>query len=407
MITSQTEVLVCGGGPAGFAAAVASVRLGVKALLVERYGFLGGMATAGLVNPFMISKGVKIGGVFQEVIERLKKENACKEGELFDQPHIIFDPEILKLVLFEMVEEAKVKLLLHSLITGAIVKGKEVKGIILENKSGQSQILAKVIIDATGDGDVAALAGASFEKSKLLQPMTLNFRVGGVEEERMPSRQEMDKLFREANLSIPREKLLWFETVRKGEIHFNTTRISTEDLTQAEIEGRKQVKELMEFLKSKVSGFEKAYLLSTGVQVGVRESRRILGEYVLTEKDILEGRKFTDVIARGSYPIDIHEPKGKGVIWKPLRSAYDIPYRCLAPKSIDNLLVAGRSISVTHEALSSVRVIPTCMALGEAAGVAAALAVKEKISPRKVAVSEIQKVLIGQGSDLGTPVKVV
>ena len=402
-ISAQVDVLVVGGGPAGFAAAVAAARSGVKTLLVERYGFLGGMATAGLVNPFMVSRiegELNLQGIFGEVIDRLNAENAAQEGELFGQPHIVFDSEILKSILQEMVKESGAKPILHSLATGVILKDNILKGIAIENKSGQQRILSKVIIDATGDGDIAFMAGVPCETGRkedgLAQPMTLNFRVGGVDTSRMPSRDEINRLYikakKDKEFSCPREKLLWFETIRAGELHFNTTRVpkrdgtKVEDLTAAELEARQQVMGLVRFLKNRVPGFENSYLLSTAAQIGVRETRRIKGEYVLTKDNILCGQKFEDAVARASYPIDIHNPEGEGTIFQPLPEGvyYEIPYRCLVPQKIDNLLVAGRPISVTHEALSSTRVMPTCMATGEAAGTAAAISAKKNIIPRKI-----------------------
>ena len=416
-ILTQTDVLVVGGGPSGVAAALASARLGVKTLLIERYGFLGGMATAGLVNPFMVSKvsgRLIIGGIFKEIAEELKERKAAEDGELFGQPHIIFDPEVLKAMLFELAEEAGVNLLLHSTFIGAVVKGDEIKGGIVQSKSGEGRILAKVIVDATGDADVAFLSGVICHKGRpddhLMQPATLVFKMGGVDESKMPPRDEIDKIFRraksEGRIKNPRENVLWFKGLRAGEIHFNSTRITkidgtkAADLTKAEVEGRRQVMELVSFLQKEVPGFESSYLMETAPEVGIRETRRIKGEYMLTEEDIVGGKKFQDVIAMASYPIDVHSPTGEGTVFKPLGTgnSYDIPYRCLLPQAISGLLVVGRSISVSHEALSSTRVMPTCMAIGEAGGVAAALAVINKVSPKKVSIEKLQEQLKEHGA---------
>ncbi|KPJ69396.1 hypothetical protein AMJ44_03935 [candidate division WOR-1 bacterium DG_54_3] len=416
-ILTQTEVLVVGGGPSGFAAALASARMGVKTLLVERYGFLGGMATAAEVNPFMISKVSGrpiIGGIFQELVGELKKKKACEDGEVFGQPHIVFDPEILKSILFELATKADLKLLLHSCVSGAVIKGEEIKGVIVQNKSGEGRILAKAVIDASGDADIAYMSGVTCfkgrEEDRLMQPATLYFTLGGVNEEKMPSREDIDKMYRKAKaegrIKNPREKVLWFKGVRAGELHFNSTRVTkidgtkAADLTKAEIEARRQVMELVSFLKKEIPGFESSYLLSTGVQIGVRETRRIKGEYILTEEDVTQGKKFKDVIAMASYPIDVHSPTGEGTIFKPLGTGnhYDIPYRCLLPQEISGLIVVGRAISVTHEALSSTRVMPTCMAIGEAGGTAAALSVIDKVMPKNVNVENLQKQLREQGA---------
>lgn len=413
-ITPQHDVIVIGGGTAGVAAAVAAGRNGVGTLLIERYGFLGGSMTASLVNPFMEfhAGGEQIVcGIFQEMIDRLKDLYG------YDERTQAFDVEAMKLVADQMVKEAGVKLLLHTCVIDALVEGNAIRGIDVHNKSGRQVILGKVIVDATGDGDVAAMAGAPYEKGRkedgLTQPMTLNFRMGGVDVERMPTGEEINRCYKGAkargDVTIPREDVLWFPTMRRGEIHFNTTRIvradgtSAEDLTRAEVEGRRQMAELAKFLKAEVAGFEEAYLSSSAAEIGIRESRRIMGEYVITGEDITEARKFKDVIARGSYPIDIHSPTGEGTVNPPMApgASYDIPYRSLVPKDIDNLLVAGRCISSTHEGQSAIRVIPIVVAIGQAAGVAAALSAKLNMFPRRLDVSLLQRTLRSQGANLG------
>lgn len=413
-IASQHEVIVVGGGTAGVAAAVAAGRNGVDTLLIERYGFLGGTMTAGLVNPFMTFHAGReqiIQGIFQEIINHLKH----LEG--YDEKTKAFDVEAMKIVADQMLKEAGVKLMLHTCAIGVVIQGNILRGIEIHNKSGINTVLGKVIVDATGDGDIAVMAGAPYEKGReedgLTQPMTLNFRMGGVDTDKMPSSQEINRLFNEAKnkgeISIPRENVLWFFTTRKGEIHFNTTRVvkvdgtKAEDLSFAEVEARRQMMELVNFLRKKVPGFENAYLLMSATQIGVRETRRIIGEYVMTGEDILKARKFMDVVARGSYPIDIHSPTGEGTVIKspPPGSSYDIPYRSLVPKNVENLLVAGRCISTTHEAQAAIRVIPIVVAIGQAAGTAAALAAKLNVSPRKLDVQLLQKTLREQGANLG------
>jgi hypothetical protein len=243
--------------------------------------------------------------------------------------------------------------------------------------------------------------------------MTLNFRMAGVDPARLPSREEVTRLYLAARdqgrIDCPRNDVLYFTTTRDGEIHFNTTRVTradgtrAEDLTRAEIESRRQVSQIAAFLKRDVPGFERAYLQMTGTQVGVRETRRIVGEYVLTAEDVLGARKFEDCVARGSYPVDIHDPDGGGTILKhlPPGESYDIPYRCLVPLKIDNLLVAGRPISSTHEAHSSLRVMPIACAVGEAAGTAAALCVRDNVAPRALETGLLQRTLAAQGANLG------
>lgn len=416
---SQYEVVIVGGGTAGVAAAIAAARNDADTLLIERYGFLGGTMTAGLVNPFMTFYAGEeqiIQGIFQEMLERLEDMNG------YDEKTKSFDVEVMKIVLDRMIGEAGVKPLLHTCVIGTSMKANMIRGVEIHNKSGRKTVLGEVLVDSTGDGDVAVMAGAPYEKGRtedgLTQPMTLNFRMGGVDVEKMPPRDVVNRLFREAKarggITFPREHVLFFSTTRKGEIHFNTTRVikvdgtNAEDLTYAEIEARKQMIQLVRFLKERVSGFEDAYLLTSGTQVGIRETRRIVGDYVFTGEDITKAKKFNDVIARGSYWIDIHSPTGEGqektnfyMKGPPAGASYDIPYRCIVPKKVDNLLIAGRCISSTHEAQAAIRVIPIVIAIGQAAGTAAALSVKRDVSPRELDISLLQETLRKQGANLG------
>lgn len=409
----QCDVLVCGGGPGGIAAAVCAARLGADTALVERYGFLGGMATAGLVNPFMRYSTTKeqiIHGVFQELLDRLTAKDAYNS-------YGAFDPEAFKLVADEMVQEAGVRLLLHSYVSDVRMDGSKLKEALISGKSGQQTVGAKMFVDGTGDADIACRSGAPYElgreEDSLTQPMTLNFRMSGVEIDRMPSREQINELYikarSEGRLNCPRENVLFFYTTHPNEIHFNTTRVicldatNSEDLTKAELEARRQMWEIAAFLKNDVAGFENAYIQVSAAQIGIRESRRIVGEYVMTAEDVLSARKFEDCIARGNYDVDIHNPKGGGTVIKSLEpgESYDIPYRSLVPLNVENLLIASRSISTTHEAHSSTRIMPIVMATGEAAGTAAAMCVKNGVTPRNVDVKSLQNQLISQGANLG------
>ncbi len=414
----RADVVVCGGGPAGVAAAVSAARSGAEVVLIERYGFLGGMATAGLVNPFMsFFAGEKqtSQGSFSELLDRLA---SYRTGLGTHKLKYAFDPDVYTRVAEEMCLEAGVKPVYHSFVMDAVVEGERAKAAITASKSGVRAILGTVFVDATGDADFAALAGCPFEEGRpedgLTQPMTLCFRMNNVDEDRMPSREEISEAFKAARargeISIPLDwGLLWFHTTRKGEIHFNNTRIAeklgtdTEDLTAAEIEGRRQAFELSEWLIANIPGFEQATISRLACQVGVRETRRILGDYVMDEDDILAARKFEDAVACGVYGIDIHDPKGGGATLKqpPAGDFYQIPYRSLTAKGLDNLLVAGRPISATHEAHSALRVMPIAAALGDAAGVAAALAAKQEGEVRQVKVPELQAQLRALGAFLG------
>ncbi len=420
MILSNLEydVIVAGGGPSGIAAAVAAARNGAKTLLIERYGFLGGAGTAMMVNPWMTySAGPKqiIYGVLQELIDGMS------ELGMYGHPKqkTAFDPEALKYVAEHLCLDAGVELLYHTFLGNAQMDDskRNIQSIRVANKAGLMDLKAKIYVDTTGDADLSALAGATVEKGRevdsLSQPMTLNFRMANVDIDRMPSREGMTELYIEAKkrgeLKCPRENVLWFYANQEGVIHFNQTRVILKDatnpweLTAAEIEAREQVQEFVSFLKKHVDGFENAYLQTTAPQIGVRESRRVIGDYKLTAEELLNACKFDDVVALGSYPVDIHNPAGEGTLLQHLKPGewYDIPYRSLIPKNIDNLIVGGRPISATHEAHSALRVQPIAIAIGQAAGTAAALCAKEGKLPRKSDVKQIQNSLLEQGAYLG------
>ena len=407
------DVVVVGGGPGGFSAAVAAAKHGARVLLVERYGFLGGMATVGLVNPFM---GYKLRGgrltssVFNELIDRMEREGALDEGQ-----HV-FDDEVMKFVLDEMIGQHNVTLLLHSFFFAVRVdKEGGIDCIHTVGKSGLLSVKGRVFVDSTGDGDLAARAGATIEKGReedgLCQPMTLCFRVGGISGEPPAStlRNELTEILLEAKaageVNQPREDVLVFPTLVPGAYHFNTTRVVRKDatdtisMTEAELEGRRQVRELLALFKRRAPRFRDAYLMKMAAQIGVRESRRVMGEYVLDEADILEARKCDDGIARSRYSIDIHNPTGEGTVIKhvPEGDYYEIPYRCLVPKVVDNLLVGSRCISSTHAAHSSLRIMPVVAGIGEAAGTAAAMAVAAGSTPREISGAKLKEQVLGRG----------
>ncbi len=424
--TSKThyDVIVVGGGPAGIAAAVASARAGSRTLLVERYGFLGGAGTAMMVNPWMSywadgddgHQVQVIFGVLQELIEGME----ALDGYGHPKERSAFDPESLKVVAETLCQSAGVHLLYHSLLAGVTLSDSDtriIKSITIANKAGLTDYTATIFVDTSGDADLAAGAGAEIESGRsgdaLSQPMTLCFRVAGVDIPRVPPREEVGKMFKAAKgrgeITCPREDVLWFHTTQPDVLHFNSTRILRKDatnpwdMTDAEIEGRRQVQELVRFFKKEISGFEKAYLQVTAPQVGVRESRRVMGEYLLTADDLLAGRKFSDCIARGSYPVDIHSPTGEGTVIHrlPCGEWYEIPFRCLIPRRIENLLVGGRPISSTHEAHSAIRIQPLAIAFGQAAGVAAALCVLHQQRPRALNPDLVRALLEEQGARLG------
>lgn len=443
-VAAETSVLVTGGGPAGLAAAIAAARNGARTLLVERYGFLGGNLTAGLVGPCMTSYSLDgttqlIRGIFDEMVQRLEGLGAAMHPSkvpagseyagfiVYGHDKVTpFSPEAVKQVAMEMCLEAGVELRLHTFLVDALVEASTVVGTVVASKSGLEAIRATVTVDCSGDGDVAAQAGVPFEIGRpedgLTQPMTLFFRIAGVDDERVrdyvsqhpddyrPFASLVQQARERGEFPIPRRGIGLYRTLEPGVWRINTTRIqrrlgtSVTDLTQAEIEGRQQVQALLRFFREWLPGLERCELLDTATQIGVRETRRIVGEYTLTLEDLVEGKHFEDVIALAGYPVDIHSPTddggGSSAHWN-TANEYEIPYRSLVPTAIDGLLVAGRCISATHEALGAVRVMPPAFAMGQAAGTAAALAVERGISPRRVPVHELQDVLVNQGAYIG------
>jgi len=414
-IIPEFDVIVAGGGAGGIAAAVSAARNGARTLLFDRYGFLGGGATAMLVNPFMpywAGRTQIIHGVLQEIIDRLTAMGAYGHPKC----EAAFDPEAFKVVAELLCQEAGVTLLYHSVLAGVTKDGDRITAVKVANKAGLVELKAKLFIDSTGDGDLSAMAGAVVEKGRpedgLAQPMTLNFRVANIDLDRMPSRGEVTRLYLEAKangeIQCPREDVLFFYTTQPGVIHFNTTRVVMKDatdpwaLTEAEIEARRQVQQYMAFFRKHVRGFENAYLQTTAPNIGVRESRRVIGEYVLTAEELMAKCRFDDVIALGSYPIDIHNPAGTGTVLKYLQPGeyYQLPYRILVPKGVANLLVGGRCVSCTHEAHSAIRVMPIVMAMAQAAGTAAAICLADGVTPGQVDVRKLQARLVSQAATL-------
>ena len=432
-----TDVCVVGGGMSGTSAAIASGRLGVETLLVEQYDFLGGTATAAMVAPMMpntVNGQDLVKGIFEDIVQALEAEDAMQRDR-YNSATIYFDKEKLKYVLNELVIDSGCKMLLHSWAESPLVKDKNCEGIIVDNKSGRIAILAKVVVDATGDGDIAAGAGCEFEIGRgydqYSQSVTLFFRMGGVNEsvafpeqysrtDRPEGQIPADYLFADIfragvedgtfPADVPISQLYFERTTQPGVVSINATRAfevdatNACDMTYASVETRRQAIVLADFIIKNIPGFGNSFLQETGVQVGVRESRRIIGEYELTGKDVLDGRRFDDVIARGSYGIDIHcaDFSGCGVVGLKLEggASYDIPYRCLVPMGVENLLLAGRCISVSHIALGSVRIMPVACGTGHAAGVAAALSVKKNTTPRALNYYDLRNGLIAQGAAL-------
>jgi hypothetical protein len=347
-------------------------------------------------------------GLFEEFLDILYENSAL----LDDRQH--FDAEPMKWLLDRFVLDAGVDLLLHSQAIGVLLKGGEIKAVRIFHKGGVEDISADIFIDSTGDGDISAWAGARIEIGREgdhgCQPMTAGFRMANVDTKRIPSGEKINELYDAAKASgevvNPRENVLKFISVHPDVIHFNTTRVVGKtsldgwEMTEAEVEGRRQVDDMVRFLKKHISGFENAYLMKMGTQIGVRESRRVMGRYILTRDDVLAARHFEDGIACASYMIDIHNPAGSGTEIHHLEEGtyYEIPYRCLVPDGVDNLLVASRCISADHAAHSSLRVQPIVWALGQAGGTAAALCLRKKIHPAQVDSTELRALLTEQGA---------
>jgi hypothetical protein len=440
----MADVMVVGGGNAGCAAAIAAARHGAQTLLVERYGFLGGTATAAMVGPWMTfhAGGARIvGGIAEEMVERLQRKGASP-GHLPDSSDYVatitpFDPEIHKALLLEMMREAGVRLLLHAYFLTAHAEEKVVTGATFATIGGTRRCDATVVVDATADALVAASAGVPTQVGDArgrVQPATLMFRLSHVDLEKtaryvrehpeemrtsLPAAQRspqaltavagLHALWRRAReagvVDIPRELVSFFVSPYPDEVTVNMTRVvdvdplDPDELTRAEVESRLQVMQLLEFFRSFVPGFERARLAATGTQVGIRESRRIVGRYTLAREDVLQARKFDDAVARSAYPIDVHNPSGSGTRTERLApgESYEIPYRCLVPVNREQLLVAGRCISTTHEALASTRLTPTVMSLGQAAGTAAALACERGVRAGDVDAVELRERLRADG----------
>jgi FAD dependent oxidoreductase len=449
---ARVDVVVAGGGPAGIGAAVGAAQAGARVALVERYGFLGGNATAALVMPLMSFHTQKhrrekrgdtrllptdhgegdpvIAGVLQKLLLQLVQMGGAIAPSIDTGYTVPFDPEAFKSIALNLLDESGVRFLFHAFASDALLVNGRVAGVVLETKSGPLVIDAKCVVDCTGDADVAARAGAPFEVGReedgLVQPMTLMARIGDFDRNHFAAyvREHPGQwrgvhglwdLIKQATdageLKMPREDILFFATPHEREVSLNCTRVNRVlgidvwDLTHAELTARRQLRMIEKFLRSRVPGFEQAYVVQSGVHIGVRETRRISGDYRLTVDDILGARKFDDVIARGTYPVDIHSPTGKGTVLKhlPPGEAYDIPLRALLPRGLDGVLVAGRAISGTHEAHSSYRVMPISMATGQGAGVCAALAARQDLVPREVDMREVQAELRRQGASLEWP----
>ena len=411
------NLIVAGGGLSGVAAAVSAARAGLEVLLVEKSGCLGGAMSNCLVYPFMPywtemdgKKEYLSAGIFEEMRKRQNEYETSKSD-------MNFKPEYFKLVLDDMVNEAKIDVLYHAVIFGVNTDERQIKSVNIALKSGPLPAEADFFVDATGDGDLFAFAGCDYQTGRdndgLCQPMTTCFRMSGVDVEMYKKErsalQELYKNYRkEGKIENPREDILTFLGIGEGIVHFNTTRIvkldptNPFDVSKAESMARKQIHEIVKFLKDNSKAFANSSIISVASDIGVRESRKLKGVHILTAEELKDCTKFEDSIALGNYDIDIHNPSGSGTSHYYFKDGefYTIPYRSLLPKEFDNMLVAGRCISATHEAQASVRIMPICCCMGEAAGTAIGVAYNSGTNLHNVDVNEVQTILVSNGAKL-------
>jgi hypothetical protein len=444
-IFAEPDVLVVGGGMTGVAAAVSASRMGKKTMLIDSKPCLGGVATMGLpFQGFFDSKKTQIvKGVAQEVVDRLRTIGGASEPIYCEMhnPFLIIEPEAVKMVCQEILLENGVDILLHTVAVDVLAKDGRLDCVLIENKSGRSAIRASVYVDATGDGDIATRCGVPFsigrEQDGLTQSATLNFRLAGVDTlaltrrvledpehfdllETLPRAQfrvnrrhimvGLSKLIEQAEREglhgIPWNRVCYITMLDDESVTLNMVHVKGRlgcdgrQLSEIELEARKQVPVVIAFLNRYVPGFERARLVATAGWTGIRETRHINGDYTLTEKDVTGAARFPDAIAVGGYPVDIHTPStAEGLSFFKVPT-YDIPYRCLLPIGMRNLLTAGRCISATHVAMASARQMATCMAMGHAAGAAAVLAAGGDGDVHRVPVAELQSALKAQGAYL-------
>lgn len=413
--TKEYDVIVAGSGPAGMAAAIMAARQGVKTLIVESLGRLGGISTSGMMSHFTGNVGNKL---YHEVLERASQKNYFEPGKKTE----FIDPEMLTLTYIEMLEEAGADILLYTTVCDVLMENDVLKGIICYNKDGFTALYSKVVIDATGDGDVAYKCGIPYvlgrESDGKMQPATLMFKVGGVDMERAvfatsfetlvhTEKGELQSLARE-KLPYPAGHVLLYWSTIPGIVTCNMTNITeidgtnAESLTKAEVSCRKQIPAIVNFLREYAPGYENCYVVGSASLIGIRETRHFEGMKKITEDEIAQAVQHDDYVVYDAYfNFDVHNISGSGLDETGCQHefvqtrGYTIPYGCFVPKKIDGILLAGRNISGTHMAHSNYRAMPICMGMGEAAGVAAALSIKNHKKVREIEAKDIQEVIGG------------
>lgn len=429
-VAHEVDVAVLGGGPGGLGAAVMAARSGAKVLLVERYGLPGGMASFGEVHPFMVNHAGDVcmdKPVYTEWIGRMHGYlSASHPARTLRSPDVgahedrLIPKEAAALAAEDLCLEAGVQLLYHHTVADAVREGDRIGAAVLHGKGGYSAIRARQFVDCTGDADLAALAGCAFEEggpSGHCQPMTLCFKLEKVKKVDRGNwaggegmRTRLNAVYREAKergeLDHPREDVLTFSWLSDDVVHFNSTRVihlrgsHGDELSRAEIAARKQMRELLALFRERVEEFRDCEIRSMGHHIGVRETRRVKGLAWLTRADYVARSKFPDAIARVNYPIDIHNPDGSGteLVHMPRDQWYEIPYGCVVARDVRNLTVGGRPISVDHAIHSSMRVMPPAVSVGQAAGLAAAMAALRGVSPHELDGVEVREALRKQGA---------
>lgn len=409
-----TDILVLGSGPSGFAAAYTAAKNGAKVILVEQGGDVGGISTSGLMSHWTGSCGSPL---YYEILKRSAQYN---EGKFKNKITNLIDPEKLKTLYLEMLYEVGCKIMLYTFAEDAICNGNEILGATVINKSGKTDIYAKITIDATGDGDIAARAGAEFvlgrESDNKMQPSTLMFKIGGVDYDRAvflgsfestyeTQNGELQSLAKE-HIPYPAGHILTYESTLPGVVTCNMTNAididgtNADDLTRATFICRKQMDDIVKYLREFVPGYENCYVISSASLMGIRETRHFKGKYTLNEQDILEAKIFDDYVVKDAYfNFDVHNITGSGLdktgvqkLFKQ-KKGYTIPYRCLIPDVKENLLLCGRNISGTHMAHSNYRVMPICIGIGEAAGAAAYISVSQDSNLKDVDAKEIRQLI--------------
>lgn len=414
-IVEDVDILVVGGGMAGVGAAVAAGRAGLKTLVVEYFGCLGGNGTSGMVNNFCgyttsgPNEAQIVQGIGGEIHKILFQRNGVSSMNSYT-----FNPEILKMVLDEEAAEANVKLLYYTQVVDSIIENNVIKGVFIENKGGRQAILAKRVLDCSGDGDVCASAGVPFELGDGMGGFLacdMVFHIVNVGAEFNPGMvsSAAAEAIKSRDYKITRPQAIIQNIMIPGAYWVNwagvpraVNGIDPYNLTQAAIDGRKVVRELRRFLRDKIAGMENVEVIDTAPKIGLRETRRVMGGHLLTGEEVLAGTKFKDGIGACAWPIEIVDPvKGRKFVYLKDGHFYTIPYRCLIPQKVENLLMAGRFVSCTHEAQASARVMGPSVVMGQAIGTAAALSIKKGVLPRDLDVSLLQQELVKAGAFLG------